>query len=1224
MKLMISFSAPLTPTIRRYLNLPAQGVAVKSKGKAKAAPPRPAPAPIASTSSAPAQAAAKPVPLRVAALVTKPSRAALRPHPVEHPEPRQTAHASTSRQPSPKKVSPKKVARVEPVHSAPPYKSIALAPLPTRPEVAPLNGRSLSHTILPTVHPSTSIAENVPRSTRPILPQSYSTTALPTDSSNFVSRFATGPIRIIRSAPIQDDSGDPDGFIYPQTFGGPSRPTQHLGHGRKPIGPARRVVTAPTPSKEVLGYPTRTPAANRILSRTVRDKVDEVEEQPILVLSNTIDSSTPVPTRQKIHESPLTPRVESPLLPVLPPDVEDVRDTSMLEPINGRELESPVPVEVAAVVPLPDEVHESEKEATTRVDLMDEPEPLVYEVDEVLEPVAIEAILETSSTVDEPISTVDEALSDPAPALDEAIDEPEPAVEKTPLPIISHDQSMSVPEPIIDEVIAGPVSAVEETVLSALSLDQATPITEIEIDETMAEPVSAVDEVTVSAAPLDESSKAISMIDGKVQVPPTMDEATHAPMSTVEDTHPVRLSDQPVYIPASLVEETPVPMSLEKTQSTTMPSANEETTAFIAPEVSERTVIEEVETSPAPTIFITVPASTTENAHPSLQSPTSSNVPTTMESEPEIEPHVQAAASEIVEVEVTEDLLARSAPTQIAEELPVASTSTQIVEDLPAAPTSTHIAEDLPPDFVTTKIADDPQAASASTQTAKRVITPVPDIQVQESTSSESEIDVAIKAAPSLPLDTQLPIRPEQTLDQVDTSKANVQSKTKAPSETKTNAVTTAPIRSANTVTRAPSRSAQSRPPVKAVQTLKTTSAPAPAPPRKPPVPRAAAVSRPIKPVERKTFRPVTAAQTAAAASLAKVRNAQAVAQAEAAKPRVPSATITKSAVVEPRSRVPSAASSNSHGVTAASTKSTNTTTAPAPVVKTTQSRLLAPTKASASRAATTVSHPTTKITTSAIASNPALPPVRKEKIKLKAALPSFRPVRNAVRSTSGPGTGTWIASSTSNPVSRAAAVPLPHSPVSTKSVAKPETIALPPSPIHRPETMALPASPTSGASRMTSDMQPALLPLPTSPPLVAAEVPLPGSPISQASQLRSRLNRAASPAISALQARLATPSRNSSAPTMSDQESDSENEDEASGVTFKVKSGGRPQSGMKMKMKLKQGGTGDLMEFSAPARMDKVWIGSTTPMYTPGRKALVIRDANLASPLVRKVVNEE
>jgi len=470
---MISFSAPLTPTIRRYLNLPAQGVAVKSKGKAKAAPPRPAPVPVASTATVPAQAAAKPVPFRVAALVTKPSRAALRSTPIEHPEPRQ-AYASTSRQTSPKKVSPKRVARVEPAHSAPPYKSIALAPLPTRPEVAPLNGRSVSHTFLPTVHSSTSIAENVPRSTRPILPQSYSTTALPTDPSNFVSRFATGPMRIIRPAPVQDDSVDPDGFIYPQTFGGPSRPTQHLGHGRKPIGPARRVVTAPTPSKEVLGYPTRTPAANRILSRTVRDKVEEVGEQPILVLSNVVDPSTPVPTRKVVQETPLPPRVESPLLPVLPPDVEEVRDTSMLEPVNGRELESPVPVEIAAMVPLPDEVDEA---AIPEVEAVEEPAPLVDE-GLVLEPAVIEAISEPISTADKgifgPVSAVDEAVSEPAPTVPtvhEVIDESTLAVEEPPLPIISHDA-----ETVIEGEVAEPFSAVEETPSPTLSLDQVTPV----------------------------------------------------------------------------------------------------------------------------------------------------------------------------------------------------------------------------------------------------------------------------------------------------------------------------------------------------------------------------------------------------------------------------------------------------------------------------------------------------------------------------------------------------------------------------------------------------------------------------------------------------------------------------------------------------------------------------------------------------------------------------
>jgi hypothetical protein len=958
------------------------------------------------------------------------------------------------------------------------------------------------------------------------------------------------------------------------------------------------VVTAPTPSKEVLGYPARTPAASRIMSRNVRDKVEEVEEQPILVLSNITNPSTPAPTRQKVQERPLAPRMESPLLPVLPPDVEDVRDTSMLEPI-GRELESPVPVEIAAMVPLPDEVDELVAEPASperEIGIVDEPALLVDEVDSELEPAVIEAISEPVKMVEEGIfesvTTVDEAASKPSPTMYEVMDEPEPAVEEIPLPIVSQDQSTFVTEPIVPEA------------------------------------ASAAEEVTVPTPSLDESFKGVSTIDETIHVLPTLDEASHAPVSTVDDMDPAIPSHQSNYVKAPLVDELPLPLPLEEAQSTITPLLDD-TTGSVSPEGPEETVLAEVELGAAPDIVIDVPASTTEDIHPIPQSPESPNkmTTTTVVSEIETKP-LRQATTKTVEAEVAEELAAAPGPKSIAEDMPAAPPSTQMAEEIPAAATSKQIVQDLPPDSVSTKIADDPPAPSASTQTAKRVITPVPDVRVEKSTASESEIDTAIQASPSSRLDTQLPIHPEQTSVQVHATIPTVATPPKAPSEIKTNPVTRAPSRSANPVTRAPSRSAQSRPPVKPAQTVKSTTAPAPAPapPRKPPVPRAAAISRPIKSVERKTFRPVTAAQTAAAASLAKVRNAQVVAQAEAAKPRVPSATISKSAVVEPRSRVPSAASSTSHGVTAASAKSsTTTTTAPAPVAKSTQSRLLAPTKASASRAAPTISHPSAKPTTSAIASNPALPPVRKEKITLKAALPSFRPVRNAVRSTSGPGTGTWIASSTSKPVPPAAAIPLPRSLVSTKNVAKPETIALPPSPIAvRPEALALPATSTSGAARPVSALQAALRPLPASPTPVASDVPLPDSPISQASQLRSRVNRAASPAISALQARLATPSRNSSAPTTSDQESDSEGEDEASGVTFKVKSNGRPQSGLKMTMKLKQSGTGDLMEFSAPARMEKVWIGSTTPIYTPGRKALVIRDANLASPLVRKVVNEQ
>jgi len=1006
--------------------------------------------------------------------------------------------------------------------------------------------------------------------------------------------------------------------MYTQpVFGGPSRPTQHLGHGRKPIGPARRVVTAPTPSKEGLGYPTRTPAANRILSRNVRDKVEEVEEQTVPVISNVLDPSTPVPIRRVIEETPpRLPRVESPVLPVLPPDVEDVRDTSMLEPINGRELESPVPVEIAAMVPLPDEGDAGQEDATPDIDIEDELEQVVDE-ELVLQPAVIEATHEVGLAVDEPISTVGEV-----------IDESAPAVEENPLPASSHDQSQSVTEPMINEEPVESVAAVGE----------------------VASPVPSL--------VLDQGPKHVSMLDESistyVHVTTMSDDDTHVSRSTMDEVDSVLPSaDKSVCTKASLEDEDSAPMVLEgeEERSTTTPLIDENTTEPVAPGMTDDTdqdpIIENVKLEATPAIVVDRSASSTEEDNPLPRLPDSPTRIMDVVSEIVSESLVQVVASKVVDAEVVEDTSAAPAPVtmEIADDISAASTATQIIEDLPVAPASEQIADhipsapismqivenlpvapasktieaDIPATPAPTQIVEDIIVAPTSRQTPEQVLAPIPYIQDQEVAPPKIEIDNAVEVAPSLPVLNQLPIQPERILDQADTSIPDVQSKAKAPSVIKV-----------NPVTRAPSRFAQSRPPVKAVQTVKPTSAPASAPvsgpPRKPSVPKAAAISRPIKPVERKTFRPVTAAQTAAAASLAKVRNAQAVAQAEAAKPRVPSASISKPAAVEPRSRVASAASSSSLGVTAASTKTTSTTnTAPAPIAKTTQSRLLAPTKASASRAAPTISQPSIKVATSVISSNPALPPVRKEKIKLKAALPSFRPVRNAVRSTSGPGTGTWIAPSTSKPIPRAAAISLPHSPVSTNSGAKPASIAQPSSPVViRPETMALPPSPTSCASRNVHIIQPALQPLPASPPPVAADVPLPDSPISQASQLRFRVIRAASPAISALQARLATPSRNSSAPTMSDEESDSEGEDETSGVTFKVKSDGRPSSGLKMKMKLKQGGNGDLMEFSAPARMEKVWIGSTTPMYTPGRKALVIRDANLASPLVRKVINQE
>jgi hypothetical protein len=85
----------------------------------------------------------------------------------------------------------------------------------------------------------------------------------------------------------------------------------------------------------------------------------------------------------------------------------------------------------------------------------------------------------------------------------------------------------------------------------------------------------------------------------------------------------------------------------------------------------------------------------------------------------------------------------------------------------------------------------------------------------------------------------------------------------------------------------------------------------------------------------------------------------------------------------------------------------------------------------------------------------------------------------------------------------------------------------------------------------------------------------------------------------------------------MSDYDSDSDEDDDEdlTGVTFKVKSDPIVSEGTnRIKPKVQQP-IGDLMEFSAPSRK----FVSTTPKYTPGRKALVIRDANVSSPLVKR-----
>lgn len=449
------------------------------------------------------------------------------------------------------------------------------------------------------------------------------------------------------------------------------------------------------------------------------------------------------------------------------------------------------------------------------------------------------------------------------------------------------------------------------------------------------------------------------------------------------------------------------------------------------------------------------------------------------------------------------------------------------------------------------------------------------------------------------------------------------------------------------------------------------------APPRKPPVPRAADLSRAPRPIDRKPFRPTTAAQTAAA--LAKSRDAAKV-SAGAAKAAAP-----------PLERAPKQARQVSATTSAQAV-------APEPVSRPIKpSTLLAPTKASIMRAAShTVPKASTSsgITTAASTSTStasALPPVRKEKIRLKPALPSFRPVRSGagaaassarsgMTATARSGPASTISASTSNTanprVAAAGAVarvkpenmPLPRSPAEKINPLSARGVTSSPlsrvgSAVNkgiRPDRVALPASP--GAEASSSRGQAQSIPLPPSPLAVIrtgesipgtengvseppsihpvnvapASLPLPASPIidqaestvspahadtlraSQSAPLKSSLHLDRSELI---------PSRGSIAPTMSNVDSDSDSDgesddrDDLTGVTFKVKSDSSTnisQSARKpTQAKIIQSEDLNMSMNRVSPALDKL-MGSTTPKYTPGRKALVSRDANLRSPLVR------
>ncbi|KAK8854943.1 hypothetical protein IAR55_003682 [Kwoniella newhampshirensis] len=414
------FSAPLTPTIRRYLEIPAANGPGPSKLRAAtrpAAAPSSRPASTATTSSLGATVT-KPQYSRVQALNSRPHRPAA---PPTRPAP---TEAGPSRRQSPRKesgpVEDHEVDEEEGTHAVQPMLSRSVSSGPSRPfDMGALgtlgrNGRSVSHNILTSIHVSGGMIDletgkynPLSKPVRPALTNVLSTMSLPADPSEMTQpprRFAP-PARIVRLIQPSDEDGanDPPYGEYPIVT--PSGTTvlrgavraAHAGISRRPppLGQAhRRVVTAPvgpiaeddttmkTPVAAGRTMPRQRPAEQEKESRVdVEDQIAK-ERQPISSETEAEHKSQyPVPL-QSVH-------VDSPLMPVLirsasgdvKADDKEEQSDGMIDMENevypaspAREVESEESeksrkeLEIAAKVELPSSpVHEA-------VALTDQPE----------------------------------------------------------------------------------------------------------------------------------------------------------------------------------------------------------------------------------------------------------------------------------------------------------------------------------------------------------------------------------------------------------------------------------------------------------------------------------------------------------------------------------------------------------------------------------------------------------------------------------------------------------------------------------------------------------------------------------------------------------------------------------------------------------------------------------------------------------------------------------
>lgn len=398
----ISFTAPLTPTIRRYLDISAKGGPSKPKPAARPiAPPiqarQPVPAglpevhhdrpqhhrlnalggkasrpPLASTATAPIPAAAGP------------SEPHLQPVP-DYPIVKDTAGPAliriTRNDPLQDRADGPARQAVRPVMAA----STAEPPYPSSWHV-----RSASHAVLPTAGSSSSLfaAESsssaMGHPARPALPSSFSTSALAGTDHTAVSgpaRRFPPPARRLH-VPAEDDDFAPADHAGLTTPGlplrGAARPVlpPHMPI-KRPLGQAqRRVVTAPLPTSTsestLLGHAGPVPAAPghsvlppiaRQPARSVRDRVQELEKNSPqktdlsprsksvspavrLVGQTTSPIGSPLSKRAQDRQPPAT--YDSPAMPVLARSTNrHVRDEE-----DGELLHEPAPVK-PHMIPLP-------------------------------------------------------------------------------------------------------------------------------------------------------------------------------------------------------------------------------------------------------------------------------------------------------------------------------------------------------------------------------------------------------------------------------------------------------------------------------------------------------------------------------------------------------------------------------------------------------------------------------------------------------------------------------------------------------------------------------------------------------------------------------------------------------------------------------------------------------------------------------------------------------